>query len=73
MNGNTTRRIEIGQRIKAAREAKRITQGDLAKRIGIRQNTLSSWERGGVEQRIDNLEAIAAALEITLTKLIGKK
>lgn len=39
-------RQEIGARLKAARARKRLTQAEVAKRMGIAQGSLSEWENG---------------------------
>ena len=63
-------KIEIGQRIRGARDAAGLTQADLAEKIGTRPGTISDWERGGVDQRIEGLAKIAEALGIKIGKLI---
>ena len=66
------RRIEIGRRIRETRKKKGITQAALAEAIGVRQGTLSAWERGGVDFRLNTLEAIAAALGVKMAKLTSE-
>jgi transcriptional regulator with XRE-family HTH domain len=36
----------MGRRIKAARETQRLSQKDLADALGVRQQSVSKWERG---------------------------
>lgn len=67
------RRAEIGQQISAARKTKKITQGELAKLLGIRQATLSQLERGSVNPSYLRLEAIAEALGVPLSKITGRR
>jgi len=64
-------RIIVGQRIREAREAAGLTQGQLADKLDTRQGTLSNWERGGVDHKLDSLTAVALALGVTVESLIG--
>jgi transcriptional regulator with XRE-family HTH domain len=54
-------RLIIGRRIRAARVAAGLTQGELASRLGARRATISDWERGRVRQPAEALVAIAKA------------
>lgn len=63
----------VGRRIREAREAAGLTQGELAAMLNTRQGTLSSWERGGVDHKLDSLTAIAKALGVGVESLIGGK
>lgn len=40
------RAVDLGNRIRAAREKQKLTQAELAQRFGGHVNTLSKWERG---------------------------
>ena len=57
----------VGQRIKAAREKKSMTQEDLAARINISPTHVSVIERG---TRIDTFVAIANVLEVSADELL---
>lgn len=65
------RRVIIGRRIRELREAAGLTQAELAVKLTVRQGTLSGWERGAVEHRLESLMAVAKALKVDLDKLIG--
>lgn len=56
----------VGERIKAAREAKHWSQGRLAREMPgtLDGASISRWETGRVEPRADNLQALADALEV---------
>lgn len=60
--------IEIGYRIRSARQQRGWTQADLAKRVGIAQGDLSNIERGGGSEgpSYRTLRSIALALSIEL-------
>ena len=66
-------RIMIGRRIRELREAAGLTQAALAVKLKVRQGTLSGWERGGVDHRLESLVAMAKALGVDLNDLIGGK
>ena len=50
---------DLGELFRAAREARRLTQADLAKRVGVTLRTIGNWERGQPipPGRIPHLEA----------------
>lgn len=53
----------ISQALRIEREG-RITQGELARRLGVPQNYVSRWETGARPIKLDDLERIEAAVEI---------
>lgn len=63
----------LGQRIAAAREAKRLTQGDLAQEVlgSTRPATVSDWERGVRTPDTQTLARIAEALGVSAGYLMG--
>jgi transcriptional regulator with XRE-family HTH domain len=65
----------IGDRIRAIREAKNLTQGEIFKRSGLRAAYVSRVEHGHTAPSVDTLEKFAAALEVPLYQLVyeGKK
>ena len=60
----------VGQRIKAARERKNMTQEDLAALIDISPAHISVIERGTKIPRIDTFAAIANALGVSADELL---
>ncbi|MEI7637687.1 MAG: helix-turn-helix transcriptional regulator [Syntrophus sp. (in: bacteria)] len=42
--------IEIGEQIKKARKARRITQGEIAKSLGMSRTTIGQIERGAIQE-----------------------
>jgi len=48
--------------IKAARESAGISQAELAKRLGIKQQQISKWESGKQDITIGKLKKIAEAI-----------
>ena len=53
----------IGQRVKARRNEKKLTQRGLGAIIGVSATSLTYWERGDVEPKNKNLAALARALD----------
>lgn len=60
----------VGQRIKAAREAKNLTQEDLAALADLSPTHVSVIERGVKATKLDTFVAIANALEISADALL---
>lgn len=52
------------------RQAKGITQWQLAEKIGVRQESVAQWETGKTAPRFDRLIAIAKALDCLVDDLI---
>ena len=61
----------ITQNIKKKRKEKRLTQGQLAEMVGVKDNTVSTWESGRVPEAI-YLYKICKALDISISDLFGK-
>lgn len=66
--------IEFGERLRELRKAQGITGYELASKLGISRNTLSSWERGDKEPHaMEVLEEMAKILKVSLRMLIEGK
>jgi transcriptional regulator with XRE-family HTH domain len=59
----------IGDRIRAMRESKELSQGDIEKRTGLLRCYISRVENGHTVPAIETIEKIARALEIPLYQL----
>lgn len=55
--------VELGRRIKTTREARGLSQEDLARAVGVRAGIVSRWENGKNVPRLKRLTQIAAALD----------
>jgi len=62
----------LGNRLKKARLAKKLTQGELALKIGSYQKKYQHWEVDRHEPDIDTLNKLAEALEVSIEWLAGK-
>jgi|JI6StandDraft_1071083.scaffolds.fasta_scaffold74081_2 transcriptional regulator with XRE-family HTH domain len=63
---------EIAACIRAARQAKALTQKELGQRVGLPQSHISKTEKGAVDLQLSSLVEIARALDLEL-KLIPRK
>lgn len=59
----------IGTRLRALREDRKFSQGDIEKRTGLLRCYISRVENGHTVPSIETLEKLAAALEIPLYQL----
>ena len=61
----------MGKRIKQAREALHMSQGELAELLGKTQNTISNYESGTRAVHAGELPRLASALQVTIPYLYG--
>ncbi len=59
----------LGDRIRAIREAKKLSQGDIEKRSGLKGSYISRVENGHTVPSLETLEKLARALEVPLYQL----
>jgi transcriptional regulator with XRE-family HTH domain len=62
--------MDISKNIKAIREAKRLTQADLAERIGIDGSNYAKQEKRGNKLTVEQLEKIAGAMGVSVLELM---
>ena len=62
--------MTIGERIKEIREEVGLTQEELGNRLGVTGVTIMRYEKGTRQPRIEQLEAIAEALDVSVTSLL---
>ena len=62
----------LRERIKIARDFKKISQRELSRKIGVSANTICSYEKGAFPSAF-HLMKIAEALEVTPDFLLGVK
>ena len=60
----------FGDRIAGAREAQGLSQRDLARRIGVRVETLRAWEDDRSEPRANRLQMLAGLLNVSFRWLL---
>ena len=61
----------FGDRLAGAREQAGMTQGDLAKRMGVKLKTLKAWEDDLSEPRANKLSMVAGLLNVSLSWLLS--
>jgi transcriptional regulator with XRE-family HTH domain len=61
--------VIIGDRLRALREEKKLSQGDIEKKTGLLRCYISRVENGHTVPAIETLEKMARALEIPMYKL----
>ena len=61
--------MEIGERLRALRGEKKLSQGDIEKRTGLLRCYISRVENGYTVPLIETLEKMASALEVPLYRL----
>lgn len=60
----------MGEKLKAARLAAGLTQGQLAEKVGCQQRDVSRWENGSREPRATTLKKLAQALGCSMDELV---
>ncbi|MDD2861558.1 MAG: helix-turn-helix transcriptional regulator [Acidiphilium sp.] len=61
----------VGQRIRALRIERNLTQDQFATKLGVSRSAVAQWETDRAGQMRENLKTIARALDTTLTYLIS--
>ena len=62
----------FSDRLRAAREMRKLSQGDLATKAGFQPSAISHFETGGRSPSFDNLKRLADALNVTTDYLLGR-
>ena len=60
----------VGYNIRRFREAKGLTQEQLAERLNVTRQAVSNWETEKTQPDIDTLQRIAQVLEVSVEELI---
>lgn len=63
--------MTLGQNIQAARKAAGLSQEALAARVGVSRQALGKWEKDTALPGLDNLQALAEALGVSVDALLG--
>lgn len=62
----------VGKRIETLRKSKKISQEDLAEKVGVSRMTVYKWESGTSVPNYANMQALACALGTTVSFLAGE-
>lgn len=63
----------LGDKIKLYRENKKMTQNDLADILEVSAGTVSKYESGALEPRIESIKRLAELFEISIDELLNDK
>ena len=63
--------MDISSRLRDVRKDKRLSQMEVAQKANIAVNSLRLYESGKRQPRMDQLQKIAAALDVSVSHLIG--
>jgi transcriptional regulator with XRE-family HTH domain len=66
-------RLSFGLRVRNLRQARRLSQEELAELAGVHRTYVSSLERGQRNVGLDNILAIAAALGVPASDLFAEE
>jgi len=61
---------EFGRNLKKLRIQKKMSQGDISRALGVHRSYISGLERGIRNPTLVNIERLAKALEVELSKLL---
>ncbi|MBI5449001.1 helix-turn-helix transcriptional regulator [Candidatus Gottesmanbacteria bacterium] len=70
INKNNTITKKFGQKLKAIRNEKIMSQGDIARSLGVHRSYISGLERGIRNPTLTNIERLAKSLGIKMSKLL---
>ena len=62
----------IGDRIREARTRLRLTQAQLAGKVGVSSQTVWSWEAGRVKPKHEHLEELAFQFQVSTGWILGR-
>ncbi len=67
----TKQKFFLSEAIRAARRRAGLSQAELAELLGVRQSSVSQWERGSTKPSTIHLLALTAALKCSLMDFTG--
>ncbi len=66
----TDQAATFGDRVAYAREVRGMTQSQLARKLGLRTNTIVNWEQDRSEPRANKLQMLAGVLSVSMIWLM---
>ena len=63
----------LGEKIKAYRESKKMTQNEIAEILGVKATTISKYEAGTLNPNIESLKKISELFEVSVDELIKEE
>lgn len=70
MSGEVFDAMALGERIRKARQLRRMSESELARRIGCTVQAVSSWELGKRSPRADAVRALSRVLDVSADWLL---
>ena len=64
--------VALGIAIKTMRMSRRLSQNELAERIGVSRSAVSMWENGEREPNFDMIEALADVFNVPMSAFLDK-
>lgn len=64
--------MTLAENIAESRKAKKLSQGELAERLGVTQGMVSQMERGMKIPTVAMLERMADVLDCSMDRLVGR-
>lgn len=64
--------MTFGQKLRAARKEKGLTQKELAARIEVKHNSVSNWENDQNRPDLNVIKRISGALEVSMSFLLDE-
>jgi transcriptional regulator with XRE-family HTH domain len=61
----------IGAKIREARKAVGLKQGELAEKLGLPQSQVSDWERGANTPNVESLKKIAPIVKVDVMEFMA--
>jgi len=61
----------LNQRIRLLRQARGISQVELAKQLGVTKQSISNWENDNIQPSIDMLKQLAQVFSVSTDYLLG--
>ena len=61
----------LHQRIRLLRQARNMSQVELAKRLGVTKQSVSNWENDNIQPSIDMLVKLAAIFSVSTDYMLG--
>jgi len=63
--------MSVGENIRKQREAKGLTQKELADKLFVTPQAISRWEKGSVEPSVETLKSISVLFEVSIDDLVS--
>ena len=66
------KKVQFGKKLKELRAYKKITQAELAKKLGVGESTIRGWENKNIQTSFEVLVKLADLFEVTTDYLLGR-